>query len=60
MERQLCGVLRDIFGNPFHPRPVMAPALLGWRDGMVANLAQAAYDNRLLPSGHLDPAPRNR
>jgi hypothetical protein len=56
MERQLCRVLRDIFGNPFHPRPVVAPSLLGWRNGRVVNLAQSAYDNRLLPSGHLDPA----
>jgi hypothetical protein len=50
--RQLCAdVLREILGNPF--RPVrLAPA---WRTPTVLSLAQAAYDERLLPSGHLDP-----
>jgi hypothetical protein len=45
-------LLRDIFGNPFHPVR-LAPA---WRSPTVMSLAQAAYDERLLPSGHLDPA----
>jgi hypothetical protein len=45
-------ILRDIFGNPF--RPVAAsPA---WQTPQVVALAQAAYDQRLLPAGHLDPA----
>jgi hypothetical protein len=48
-------LLRDIFGNPFHPLPRMDANVLAWRDGTVVRLAQAAYEERLLPSGHLDP-----
>ena len=45
-------LLRDIFGNPF--RPVTPdPA---WRSPQVVALAQAAYDQRELPSGTLDGA----
>jgi len=44
--------LRDIFGNPFRPVS-LAPA---WMTPAVLNLAQAAYDNRPLPSGLLDNA----
>ena len=40
----------------FRPLRPLAPALLGWNGGLVWQLAQAAYDERLLPSGHLDPA----
>ena len=29
--------------------------MLAWNDGLVVHLAQAAYDDRLLPSGELDP-----
>jgi hypothetical protein len=29
---------------------------LTWRGGTVPRLAQAAHDERELPSGHLDPA----
>src|SRR5262249_27195325 len=42
--------LRHILGNPFRPAP-LAPA---WLTPAVLDLAQAAYDNRLLPSGLLD------
>jgi hypothetical protein len=46
--------LRDVFGNPF--RPVrFAPA---WLTADVVALAEAAYRNRELPGGHLDPARR--
>ncbi len=48
-----CRLLREIFGNPFRPACV-APAVRGWRDGTVVRLAQAAYEERHLPSGHLD------
>jgi hypothetical protein len=34
----------------------LAPTLLKWHDGLIVRLAQAAYDDRLLSSGHLDPA----
>src|SRR5207253_2689886 len=42
--------LRDLFGNPFRPVS-LTPA---WLTPTVLKLAQVAYDNRLLPSGHLD------
>jgi hypothetical protein len=45
-------LLRDLLGNPFRPVPV-SPV---WRRPQVVALAQATYDERLLPSGHLDPA----
>ncbi len=43
--------LRDIFGNPFHPL-TLTPA---HRTPFVVSLAQAAYEERHLPSGELDP-----
>jgi hypothetical protein len=49
-------LLLDIFGNPFRPPPPLPPSLLTWRSGLIPRLAEAAYENRLLPSGHLDPA----
>jgi hypothetical protein len=45
-------VLRDLFGNPFRPVTV-SPACV---TPQVAALAQAAYEHRDLPSGHLDPS----
>jgi hypothetical protein len=53
--REQATVLRDILGPPlFHPLTIDA-VCLKWSDGLVGQLAQAAYDNRLVPSGHLDP-----
>lgn len=46
-----CNLLRDIFGNPFKP-PSPCPQ---WDNGNIARLAQAAYDERNLPEGTLDP-----
>jgi len=43
--------LRDVIGNPYRP-VVLDPA---WRTHTVIALAQAAYDDRSLPSGTLDP-----
>ena len=43
----------DIFGNPFRP-VIISPTVLGWNDAVVVRLAQAAYDERHLPSGTLD------
>ena len=43
-------LLRDIFGNPFRPA-VLDPA---WLTLTVTSLAQAAYEERMLPSGELD------
>lgn len=45
--------LRDIFGSGFH-QVALSTALLTWHEGVVVRLAQAAYDERLLPSGTLD------
>jgi hypothetical protein len=45
-------LLRDIFGNPFRPVAIN-PA---WQTPTVVALAQAAYDNRTLPGGTLEPA----
>src|SRR5262249_18933713 len=52
-ERQAqVGLFRCIFGNPFRPVSI-TPA---WRTGAVMGLAQAAYEDRSLPAGTLDPA----
>lgn len=46
-------LLRDIFGNPFRPITI-PPAVLAWNNATVVHLAQAAYEERHLPSGTLD------
>jgi hypothetical protein len=43
---------RDLFGNPFCPMP----PLLALAAGAAVQLARAAYDERSLPEGLLDPA----
>ena len=48
-------LVREHFGNPFRPRTITAP-VLSWQDRTVTRLAQAAYDERLLPAGMLDNA----
>jgi hypothetical protein len=45
-------LLRDLFGNPFRP-VALDPA---WLSPTVTALAQAAYEERSLPSGELDLA----
>jgi hypothetical protein len=45
-------LLRDIFANPFRPVSI-DPA---WLTPTVTNIASAAYEERALPSGELDPA----
>jgi hypothetical protein len=42
-------LLRDLFGNPFRPLTVEPT----WRTTLVLQLAEAAYDERVLPSGEL-------
>jgi hypothetical protein len=54
-EEVLCHLLRDIIANPFRP-PLVASSLLAWQDGLIGRLAEATFDDRLLPSGHLDSA----
>ena len=44
-------LLHDIFANPFRPA-AFDPA---WLTGEVTALAEAAYQERLLPTGELDP-----
>jgi hypothetical protein len=55
-ERQAqAALLRCVFGPlPFRPVSI-APSLLSWNDGLVVKMAQAIYDERQVPSGHLDP-----
>jgi hypothetical protein len=45
-------LLREVLGNPFRPATI-EKSWLKWRDSTIPNLAQAAYDDRELPSGHL-------
>jgi hypothetical protein len=49
-------VLRDIFGNPFHPLPPVSPAVLAWNDDTVRRIAEGIYDERRMPGGTLDTA----
>jgi hypothetical protein len=54
-ERRQAHLLRDVFGAlPFCPVTI-DQSLLGWNGRTVVKMAQAIYDGRLLPSGHLDP-----
>jgi hypothetical protein len=46
-------LLRDLFGNPLRSVTI-CPAVLAWNDSTVVRLAQAAYEERLLPEGTLD------
>ena len=49
-------LLRDIFGDPFRPSPLLPPAVLAWNDGTVRRIAEAVYEERQLPAGTLDTA----
>jgi hypothetical protein len=53
VQNLLCAILRDTLGSPFRPVP-LDPAWLTWRDGTIPKLAQAIYEDRQLPTGHLD------
>jgi hypothetical protein len=44
-------LLSDVFGNPFR-RTALDPA---WRTPTVVALATAAYEDRIMPAGHLHP-----
>jgi hypothetical protein len=46
------GLVREVFGDPFRP----AALVPSWLTPTVLALAEAAYDERVLPSGELDPA----
>jgi hypothetical protein len=49
--RALMGLFRDVFVNPFRP-VVLDPR---WQTPLTVDLAEAAYQQRILPVGHLDP-----
>jgi hypothetical protein len=46
-------LVRDVFGNPFHPVTV-DPAWLAWQGGTVRKLAGDADEGRRLPEGTLE------
>jgi hypothetical protein len=39
-------ILRDVFGNPFHPLPMIDASWLSWEGGGIPRLARAIYDKR--------------
>jgi hypothetical protein len=39
-------ILRDIFANPFHPKPTLDPAILHWNDGTIPKMVGAIYQGR--------------
>jgi hypothetical protein len=41
-----CALIRDVFGNPFQPPPVVEDVWLNWNGGTVPKLARAIYDER--------------
>jgi len=46
MERRAqCGLIRDLFGDPFHPATI-EPAWLDWNQGCLAKMARVIYDER--------------
>ena len=47
-------ILLDIFENPFCPPSPVAPHVLAWNNGTVVRLAEAAYEERMLPEGTLN------
>jgi hypothetical protein len=51
-----CELIRDVAGSrPFRATPTVATGWLAWNDGGVPQLARAAYEERRLPEGTLDP-----
>jgi hypothetical protein len=45
-DRLQAGLLRDVFGNPFRPLPVIDPTWLAWHDRAIPKMAQRAYEER--------------
>jgi hypothetical protein len=54
-QRAQCRLFRDVVPNPFRAAPAVDPEWLTWQGGAVQELAQAAYEERRLPEGTLDP-----
>jgi hypothetical protein len=48
-------LLRCIFGNPFRAAPTLAPSIRTWNGGSVVRLAEAVYEDRVLPAGTFRP-----
>jgi hypothetical protein len=45
VERRIqVGLIHDIFGNPFKPRPTIDPAWLRWNDETVPRIARSVYE----------------
>jgi hypothetical protein len=42
---EICGLLREVFGNPFRPITIN-PAWLTWHDGLLLSIAKRMYDSR--------------
>jgi hypothetical protein len=56
VRKQQSDILRDLLVNPFRAAPTLEPSLLHSNGGTVVQLARAAYEQRMMPEGHLDPA----
>src|SRR5262249_8421021 len=54
--KKLAVLLRDIFGNPFRPLPLLPASLLHWDGGGLVQLPRAADEERPPPEGLRDPA----
>ena len=54
-EQGQADLIRCIFGPLLFRRKTIDLSLLRWNDGLVVKLAEAAYDERILPEGTLDP-----
>jgi len=51
--RSHAALLRCVFGNPFHPVALESRWLV-WNDGTIPKIAQAIYEQRIVPEGTLD------
>lgn len=52
--RERVWIIRDVLGNPFSVPTAFSPAILAFNDGAVVKRARVIYEERELPSGHLD------
>jgi hypothetical protein len=50
-----CLLLREVFGNPFGAPPTIPPCVSTWNGGTVVRLADAVYEDRVLPAGTFRP-----
>jgi hypothetical protein len=47
-------LIHCIFGNPFRRIPPLTSAMSIWNDGLIVRMANAIYEERILPSGEFD------